>query len=149
MRVKEAFTSFFLQILQNLSFDTCNKIKFSNLSSEILLHLMILSAEMSKNLLQVKHTGHMADSYTVLLYYILTSENGVVYNTEGSHSTAILLIKPSSNKTSSIHMTLTLRCVHATITAVEKHQVLRIRSAYSLTHPAGNVHALYHHLWPA
>jgi hypothetical protein len=29
----------------------------------------------------------------------LTSENGVVYNTKGSHSTAILLIKSSSNKT--------------------------------------------------
>jgi hypothetical protein len=109
---------------------------------------MILSAEMSKNVPQVKHTGRMADSYTVL-YDILTSENGLVYNTKISHSTAVLLIKSSSNKTCSVHMTLTSRCVRATITAVEKHQVLRIRSAYSLTHPARNVHALYHHLWPA
>jgi hypothetical protein len=107
---------------------------------------MILSAEMSENVLQVKHTGHMADSYTVLLYDILTSENGLVYNTKGSHSTAVLLIKSSSNKTGSVHMTLTSRCVRATITAVEKHQVLRIRNAYSLMHPALNMHALYHRL---
>jgi len=147
--VKEAFTQFFLQILLNLSFDTCNRIKFSNLSSEVLLHLTILSAEMSKNVLQVRHTGRMADSYTVLLYYTLTSENGVVYNTKGSHSMAIPFIESSSNKTGSIHMTLTSRCVCATITGVEKHQVLRIRSTYSLTHPACNVHAPYHHLWPA
>jgi hypothetical protein len=110
---------------------------------------MILSDEMSKNVLQVKHTSHMADSYTALLYNILTFKNGVLYNTKGSHSTAILLIKSSSNKTGSVHMTLTSRCVRATITAVEKHQVLRIWSGYSLTHPACNVHALYHHLSPA
>jgi len=138
-----SFHLIFLQMLLNLSFDTCHKIKFSNLSSEVLLHLMILSAEMSKNALQVKHTGRMADSYTLLLYGILTSENGLVYNTKCSHSTAVLLIKSSSNKTGNVHMTLTSRCVRATITAVEKHQVLRIRSAYSLTHPACNVHALY------
>jgi hypothetical protein len=68
---------------------------------------MILSAEMSKNVPQVKHTGCIADSYTLLLllllllllYYIMTSENGVVYNTKGSHPTTILLIKSQSNKT--------------------------------------------------
>jgi len=64
--MKGAFTSFFSQILLNLSFDTCNKIKFSNLSSEILLHLMILSAEMSKNVLQVKQTDRTLRSIIIL-----------------------------------------------------------------------------------
>ena len=134
--MKEAFTSFFLQILLSLSFDMRSKIKFPNLSSEILLHLMILSAEMSKNVPQVKHTGHMADSYTVLLYYNLTSENGVVYNIKGSHSTAILLIKSSSNKTGSVHTMLTSTCVHATITAVEstKYYVFGVRTALRIQH---------------
>jgi len=36
-------------------------------------------------------------------------------------------------------MMLTSTCVCVTITAVKKHQVYRIRTAYSLMHPACNV----------
>jgi hypothetical protein len=46
---------------------------------------------------------------------------------------------------------VTMRCVRATIVAVEKQWVLHILSVcfFSLSYPARNTHAPYCHLWPA
>jgi hypothetical protein len=43
---------------------------------------------------------------------------------------------------------ITLRCVRATIVAVEKQQVLYILSVFVDMYPACNAHSPYCHLWP-
>ena len=44
---------------------------------------------------------------------------------------------------------VTLRCVHATTSGVEKQYVLHNQCVCSLRYPACNAHAPYLHLWPA
>jgi len=51
------------------------------------------------------------------------------------------------NKTDNVSITLTLRCICATVVAVEKEKVLHILSV-CLTYPTCNVHVLYCHLRP-